>query len=151
MNTDDYNKYMEIALELAQKAYDEKEVPVGCIIVFDNEIIGKGYNLRLTNGNVLDHAEIIAIDEACKYMNDWRLDECTLFVTVEPCPMCAGAILQSRIKEVVYGTRNPKAGCAGSIYNILQDDRFNHIVDITEGIKQEECSQMMKNFFRRFR
>lgn len=147
----DYEKYMNMALEQAQIAYDNNEVPIGCVIVYNDNVIGKGANLRVTKGNVLAHAEIIAINEACGFMGDWRLENCTLFVTVEPCPMCAGAILQARIKEVVFGTRNPKAGCAGSIYNILQEDRFNHQVEITEGVKQEECSQIMKDFFKRFR
>lgn len=147
----DYEKYMELALAQAQIAYDNNEVPIGCVIVYNNEVIGKGANLRVTKANVLAHAEIIAINEACNFMGDWRLEDCTLFVTVEPCPMCAGAILQARIKEVVYGTRNPKAGCAGSIYNILQDNRFNHIAEIKEGIKEEECTDLMKAFFKKFR
>lgn len=147
----DYEKYMDMALEQAQIAYDNNEVPIGCVIVYNDEVIGKGANLRVTKGNVLAHAEIIAINEACGFMGDWRLEDCTLFVTVEPCPMCAGAILQARVKEVVFGTRNPKAGCAGSIYNILQEDRFNHQVEITEGIRQEECAKLMKDFFKRFR
>lgn len=147
----DYERYMDMALEQAQIAYDNNEVPIGCVIVYNDEVIGKGANLRVTKGNVLAHAEIIAINEACGFMGDWRLEDCTLFVTVEPCPMCAGAILQARIREVVFGTRNPKAGCAGSIYNILQEDRFNHQAEITEGIRQEECAQLMKVFFRRFR
>lgn len=147
----DYEKYMRLALAQAEIAYNNNEVPIGCVIVYNNEIIGHGANMRVTKGNVLAHAEIIAINEACGNMGDWRLEDCTLFVTVEPCPMCAGAILQARVKEVVFGTRNPKAGCAGSIYNILQDDRFNHKADITEGILQEECSEIMKAFFKRFR
>ncbi len=147
----DYEKYMNMALEQAHIAYDKGEVPIGCVIVYNDEIIGRGANLRVTKGNVLAHAEIIAINEACSFIGDWRLEDCTLFVTVEPCPMCAGAILQSRIKEVVFGARNPKAGCAGSIYNVLQDSRFNHYVEITEGIMKEECSGIMKDFFKRFR
>ncbi len=147
----DYEKYMDMALEQAHIAYDKGEVPIGCVIVYNDKVIGKGANMRVTYGNVLAHAEIIAIDEACKAMGDWRLEDCTLFVTVEPCPMCSGAILQARIKEVVFGSRNPKAGCAGSIYNILQESRFNHFVNIKEGIMQEECSALMKEFFKRFR
>ena len=147
----DYEKYMNMALEQAHIAYDKGEVPIGCVIVYNDEIIGRGANLRVTKGNVLAHAEIIAINEACGFIGDWRLEDCTLFVTVEPCPMCAGAILQARIKEVVFGARNPKAGCAGSIYNVLQDSRFNHYVEITEGIMKEECSGIMKDFFKRFR
>ena len=147
----DYKKYMDTALEEAKAAFDNDEVPIGCVIVYEDKIIGKGSNQRVTRSNVLAHAEIIAINEACEYMKDWRLENCTLFVTVEPCPMCAGAILQARVKEVVFGTRNPKAGCAGSIYNILQDNRFNHIVEITEGVRQEECTDLMKAFFKKFR
>ncbi len=147
----DYEKYMNMALEQAHKAYDMGEVPIGCVIVYNDEVIGRGANMRVTKGNVLAHAEIIAIDEACSFMGDWRLEDCTLFVTVEPCPMCAGAILQARVKEVVFGARNPKAGCAGSIYNILQDSRFNHFVEIKEGVMQEQCSDIMKDFFKRFR
>lgn len=147
----DYEKYMDMALEQAQIAFDNNEVPIGCVIVYNDQVIGKGSNLRVTDKNVLAHAEIIAINDACGFMGDWRLENCTLFVTVEPCPMCSGAILQARVKEVVYGTRNPKAGCVGSVYNLLQDDRFNHQVEVTEGIRQEECSAMMKSFFKRFR
>lgn len=147
----DYEKYMDMALEQAQIAYESNEVPIGCVIIYEDKVIGKGANMRVTKANVLAHAEIIAIDEACGYMGDWRLENCTLFVTVEPCPMCAGAILQARIKEVVFGTRNPKAGCAGSIYNILQEDRFNHQAEIVEGVRQEECAKIMKDFFKRFR
>lgn len=147
----DYEKYMACALEQAKIAYNNNEVPIGCVIVYNDEIIGKGANMRVTKGNVLAHAEIIAINEACSYMKDWRLEKCTLFVTVEPCPMCAGAILQARIPYVVFGTRNPKAGCAGSIYNILQEERFNHKAEITEGIMAEDCSNIMKSFFKRFR
>ena len=144
-------KYMVLALEQAQIAYDNGEVPIGCVIVYNDEIIGKGANRRVTDGNVLSHAEIIAINEACHYMNDWRLEDCTLYVTVEPCPMCSGAILQARIPKVVYGTRNPKAGCVGSIYNLLQDDRFNHRAEVVENVLHDECSQIMKDFFKRFR
>lgn len=147
----DYEKYMAMALEQAQIAYDSNEVPIGCVIVYNDKVIGKGANMRVTKGNVLCHAEIIAINEACEFMGDWRLEECTLFVTVEPCPMCAGAILQARVPHIVFGTRNPKAGCAGSIYNLLQDHRFNHRAEVTEGVRQEECAELMKNFFKRFR
>lgn len=147
----DYEKYMDMALEEANIAFNNKEVPIGCVIVYNDKVIGRGSNQRVTRGNVLAHGEIIAINEACEFMGDWRLEDATLFVTVEPCPMCAGAILQARIKEVVFGTRNPKAGCAGSIYNILQDNRFNHIVEITEGVRQYECSKLMKEFFKKFR
>ena len=151
MDKEKYLQYMDMAIKEAKKAYDSNEVPIGCVIVHNDTVIGKGANLRTTKNNVLAHAEIIAINEACNYINDWRLEDCTLFVTVEPCPMCAGAILQARVKEVVYGARNPKAGCAGSIYNILQDDRFNHTVAITEGVRQKECTDLMQSFFKKFR
>ncbi|MGN1319226.1 MAG: nucleoside deaminase [Lachnospirales bacterium] len=147
----DYEKYMAYALKQAEIAYSNNEVPIGCVIVYDDKIIGKGANMRVTKGNVLAHAEIIAINEACNFLGDWRLEDCTLFVTVEPCPMCSGAILQARIPTVVFGTRNPKAGCVGSIYNLLQDDRFNHKAEIIEGIMAEESAAIMKDFFKRFR
>ena len=147
----DYEKYMALAIEQAKIAYDNNEVPIGCVIVYDDKVIGRGANRRVTDGNVLAHAEIIAINEACNYINDWRLEECTLFVTVEPCPMCSGAILQARVPIVVYGTRNPKAGCVGSIYNLLQEPKFNHRAEVIEGVMAEECSNIMKDFFKRFR
>lgn len=144
----DLEFYMDKALEQAEMAREIDEVPIGCVIVYEDKIIGKGYNRRNTEKNVLAHAEIIAINEACGFMKDWRLEDCTLFVTVEPCPMCSGAILQSRVKRVVFGTRNAKAGCCGSILNVVDDDRFNHRVEIVEGIRQEECSNIMKEFFK---
>lgn len=147
---DDYF-FMKKAYDNAIKAYEINEVPIGCVIVKDNIIIGNGFNKRNSIKNVLGHAEIIAINEACSYVKDWRLEDCTIFVTVEPCPMCAGAILQSRIKRLVFGTKNPKAGCAGSILNILQNDNFNHNVEIVDGIMQDECSNIMSSFFKRFR
>lgn len=141
-------KYMKCAIEQAHKAFEAGEVPVGCIIVYNDEIIGRGFNKRNKNKTVLAHAEMEAINEACSVINDWRLEECIIYVTVEPCPMCAGAILQSRIKKVVFGARNPKAGCCGSILNIVNDSRFNHVVEIEEGILAEECSEIMKLFFK---
>jgi tRNA-specific adenosine deaminase len=147
----DYEKYMALAIEQAKIAYENNEVPIGCVIIYEDKVIGKGANRRVTDGNVLSHAEIIAINEACKYMKDWRLEDCILFVTVEPCPMCSGAILQARVPKIVYGTRNPKAGCVGSVYNLLQDNRFNHTAEVVEGVLQEECSILMKDFFKRFR
>lgn len=143
----DYDLYMKEAYLQAKIAKDLMEVPIGCVIVHNNKIIGKGYNKRNTNKNALYHAEIIAINEACNFLGDWRLEDCTLFVTVEPCPMCAGAMLQARVQKLVYGTKNKKAGCCGSILNILQDNRFNHIVDITHGVMEEECSSIMTEFF----
>jgi len=144
--------FMEKALKLATSAFEIGDVPIGCVIADkENNIVGSGYNMRNYKKSSLCHAELTAIEEACKTVGDWRLEDCTLYVTVEPCPMCAGAIVQSRIKTVVFGTRNPKAGCAGSILNILQDDRFNHWVEIVEGVMREECSEIMSEFFKRFR
>lgn len=145
------NYYMSLALVQARKAYSLKDVPIGCVIEYNGHVIGRGFNRRMTDKNVLSHAEIIAINEACAFMGDWRLEGCTLYVTVEPCPMCSGAILQARIPRVVYGTPNPKAGCCGSIYNLLQEQRFNHRSEICSGVMQEECSEIMKDFFRSFR
>ncbi len=147
----DYNYYMKKAYEQALKAFDKNEVPIGCVITFNGKIIGKGYNKRNSYKNPLFHAEIEAINEACKIIGDWRLEECILFVTVEPCPMCAGAIVQSRIKEVVFGTKNKKAGCAGSVLNILNCNGLNHHVKITEGIMSEKCGALMSDFFKRQR
>lgn len=139
--------YMKEAYLQAKYARDLMEVPIGSVIVHNNKIIGKGFNKRNTKKNALYHAEMVAINEACSFFGDWRLENCTLFVTVEPCPMCAGAMLQARIQSLVYGTKNKKAGCCGSILNILQNDRFNHRVDITHGIMEEECSNIMTDFF----
>ena len=144
-------QFMREALIEAQLAIDNGEVPIGCVIVYKNDIIGRGHNLRNSKKNPLCHAEISAINQAAEFMGDWRLEDCTLYVTVEPCPMCAGAIVQARIPNVVFGTRNVKAGCAGSILNILNEPRFNHQVSITEGVLQEECAKPMGEFFKRFR
>ena len=143
--------YMREALKLAKEAYDIDEVPIGAVIVHKGEIIGRGFNKRNSLANPLGHAEIIAINEAAQYLNDWRIEECTMYVTVEPCPMCSGAIVQARIPRVVFGARNKQAGCAGSVINLLQIDALNHQVDITEGVLQEECSSIMTEFFKRFR
>lgn len=143
--------YMKEALKAAQNAYDAGEVPIGAVIVHNGEIIGRGFNRRNTEGNPLCHAEIIAINEAAHFMGDWRIEECTMYVTVEPCPMCAGAIVQARIPRVVYGAKNPKAGCAGSVLDVLNEPKLNHQVDVTEGVLKEECAAMMKEFFKRFR
>ena len=140
-------KYMKAALKQAQKAYGLGEVPIGCVIVHEGKIIGRGYNRRNTDKNTLAHAEITAINKASKKIGDWRLEDCTLYVTLEPCQMCAGAIVQARIPEVVMGCMNPKAGCAGSILNILDMPEFNHQVAVTRGILEQECSDMLKAFF----
>lgn len=144
----EYEFFMEKALELAKKAYNLNEVPIGCVIVQNNEIISQSCNLRNTMKNALGHAEIEAINNACQKVGDWRLEDCTLFVTIEPCPMCAGAILQARIPEIVYGAANKKAGCCGSVLNILDDSRFNHRAKIVSGILEEKCSALMTDFFR---
>ncbi|HKM34635.1 MAG TPA: tRNA adenosine(34) deaminase TadA [Lachnospiraceae bacterium] len=146
-----HEKYMKEALRQAMKAYALGEVPIGCVIVYQNKIIGRGYNRRNTDKNTLSHAEITAIRKASKVMGDWRLEECTLYVTLEPCQMCSGAIVQARISEVVIGCMNPKAGCAGSILNILQMPAFNHQVTIVTGILQNQCSQMLTTFFKELR
>lgn len=151
MEQDKDKKFMKEAIKQAKKAYAIEEVPIGCVIVKDEKVIARGYNKRNTKKNTLAHAEMIAIEKACKKLGDWRLEECTMYITLEPCPMCAGAIVQARIPKVVIGTRNKKAGCAGSVLNLLQVPDFNHQVELTEGICQEECSRMMKEFFREMR
>lgn len=143
--------YMKMALREAKKAYKLGEVPIGCVIVYQDKIIGRGYNRRNTDKSTLAHAEITAIKKASKVIGDWRLEECTLYVTLEPCQMCAGAIVQARIPNVVMGCMNPKAGCAGSILNILDMPQFNHQVHTLRGILEEECSQMLTLFFKELR
>ncbi len=147
----DYNYFMKEAYKEALKAYAIKEVPIGCVIVYNNQIIAQAHNKRNHEKNSLYHAEILAIDMACKYVNDWRLEDCTIFVTVEPCAMCSGAILQSRIKELVFGADNKKAGCCGSVINILNNKNFNHQVIIKQKVLQEECEKLMKDFFKELR
>lgn len=140
-------KYMKLALKQAQKAYTLGEVPIGCVIVQNDKVIGRGYNRRNTDKNTLAHAEITAIRKASKKVGDWRLEDCVLYVTLEPCQMCSGAIVQARIPRVVIGCMNPKAGCAGSILNVLQMPEFNHQVDTQRGVLEKECSEMLKRFF----
>lgn len=144
-------KFMKAAMKEAEKATKIGEVPIGCVIVFEDKIISRGYNRRIADQNVLSHAEIIAIKKACKKIGDWRLEGCTLYVTLEPCPMCAGAIIQARIPRVVIGCMNPKAGCAGSVLDMLHEQGFNHQAETTAGVMGEECSVMMKEFFRELR
>ena len=144
--TDD-ERYMKEAMKQARKAYALGEVPIGCVIVHEGKIIGRGYNRRNTDKNTLAHAEITAINRASKVIGDWRLEECTLYVTLEPCQMCAGAIVQARIPKVVMACMNPKAGCAGSILNILDMPQFNHQVEAVRGVLEDECSRMLKDFF----
>ena len=144
-------KYMKEALKQAKKAYALGEVPIGCVIVYQDKIIGRGYNRRNTDKNTLSHAEITAINKASKKLRDWRLEGCTLYVTLEPCQMCAGAIVQARITEVVMGSMNPKAGCGGSILNILEMPEFNHQVQVKRGVLAEECTHMLTTFFKELR
>lgn len=142
---------MRAAIGQARKAGAIGEVPIGCVIVYEDKIIARGYNRRTIDKNVLSHAEIIAIKKACKKMGDWRLEGCTMYVTLEPCPMCAGAIVQARIPKVVIGCMNPKAGCAGSVLDLLHEDGFNHQVEMESGVLEEECSRLMKDFFKALR
>lgn len=144
-------RYMRAAMKQAEKAYALGEVPIGCVIVSDGKIISRGYNRRKTDKNTLSHAELNAIRKASKKLGDWRLEGCTMYVTLEPCQMCSGALVQSRIDRVVIGCDNPKAGCAGSILNLLEVPEFNHQVEITRGVLGEECSEMLTRFFKELR
>lgn len=144
-------KYMKKALSQAKKAYALMEVPIGCIIVKDGKVIATGYNRRRTDCSTLAHAELIAIKKASKKLGDWRLEGCSMYVTLEPCQMCAGALVQSRIDRVYIGAMNPKAGCAGSLLNLLQTPSFNHQVEIVQGILQDECGQLLSDFFKELR
>lgn len=144
-------KYMKEALKQAKKAYVRNEVPIGCVIVYQDTVIGRGYNRRNTDKSCLAHAEIRAIAQASRKMGDWRLEDCTLYVTLEPCQMCAGAIVQARIGNVVMGSMNAKAGCAGSVLNILQMPEFNHQVNVKRGVLEEECGGMLTQFFKELR
>ena len=144
-------KYMRAAIAEAKKAEALGEVPIGCVIVRDDRIIARGYNRRTVDKNTLSHAEITAINKACKKTGDWRLEQCTMYVTLEPCQMCAGAIVQARIPKVYIGTMNSKAGCAGSLLNLLQFPAFNHQVEIETGILQDECAALLSGFFKEMR
>lgn len=143
--------WMKEAIAEARKAESLGEVPIGAVVVKEGVIIGRGHNLRETQHNPVSHAEIIAIQQASQALNAWRLLDCTLYVTLEPCPMCAGAIVQSRIKRVVFGTYDPKAGCAGTLMNLLQEPRFNHEAELTGPILQDECANMLTQFFKTLR
>lgn len=147
----EHEKYMAQAYALAKKAYKIDETPIGCVIVRNGRVIAKGYNKRNKKGNVLSHAEITAINKACKKLGDWRLEDCVLYVTLEPCQMCAGAIVQSRIPTVVIGAMSPKSGCAGSLMNILQFEGFNHQVEIIKGVMETQCAELMRDFFKNLR
>lgn len=142
---------MRAAIREAKKAYALEEVPIGCVIVREGKIIARGYNRRNTDGNALAHAELAAIRKACKKCGDWRLEDCTMYITLEPCPMCAGAIVQSRMQKVVIAAMNPKAGCAGSVVNLLQMPGLNHQVEMERGLLEEECAGLLRDFFRELR
>lgn len=144
-------KYMKEAIKQAKKAYALDEVPIGCVIVMNDKIVARAYNRRNTDKCTLSHAEITAIKKAAKKCGDWRLEECTIYITLEPCQMCAGAIVQARIPRVVIGSMNGKAGCGGSILNLLQMKEFNHQCDVTRGVLEEECSSMLSTFFKELR
>ena len=147
----DQERFMKEAIRQAKKARALEEVPIGCVIVYEGKIIARGYNRRNTDKNTLSHAELNAIRKASRKLGDWRLEGCTMYVTLEPCQMCSGAIVQSRMTRVVVGCMNPKAGCAGSILNLLDMPEVNHQVELTTGVMEEECSQMMKSFFKELR
>ncbi|KWW16353.1 adenosine deaminase [Peribacillus simplex] len=142
---------MNLALEEAKKAQSLNEVPIGALIVINDQVISTGHNLRETEQNATAHAELLAINEACRAAGSWRLEDATLYVTLEPCPMCAGAILQSRIRRVVFGAHDPKAGCAGTFMDLLQDERFNHQCQVTSGVLAEECGGILTAFFKELR
>ncbi len=146
-----HERFMRLAIGQAKKAAALGETPVGCVIVSDGKVIGRGYNRRNTEKSVLAHAEITAIRKACRALGDWRLEGCTLYVTLEPCPMCAGAIVQARIPQLVMGAKNPKAGCAGSVCNLLREPGLNHQVRIFAGVCETECSRLLSEFFRGLR
>lgn len=143
--------FMGQAIRQAYKAYKLEEVPIGCVIVYEGKVIARGYNRRNTDKNTLAHAELIAIKKASKRLGDWRLEGCTMYITLEPCQMCAGAIVQARVSRVVIGSMNPKAGCAGSVLNLLQMAQFNHQVEMETGVLGEECSRMLSGFFQELR
>lgn len=140
--------YMKKAIEQARKAEELDEVPIGSVIVKDDTIIARGYNLRESKQRSTAHAEIIAIDKACKKLGTWRLENCILYVTLEPCPMCTGAILQSRIKRVVYGAKDPKGGCIESCMQMYDVKGFNHYPEVSSGLLEEECGRLLTDFFR---
>ena len=144
-------RYMREALRQAKKAYALEEVPIGCVIVREDRIIARGYNRRNTDKNTLSHAELIASRKASRKTGDWRLEDCTMYITLEPCQMCAGAIVQARMGRVVIGAMNPKAGCAGSVLNLLEMPEFNHQAEVERGILEEACSGILTEFFRNLR
>jgi tRNA(adenine34) deaminase len=148
-NNDEY--FMRLAIEEAKKAEDINEVPIGAVIVLNNKVVASAYNLRESTQNATTHAELLAIQSACNSIGSWRLENAVLYVTLEPCPMCSGAIILSRINKVVFGAHDPKAGCAGSLMNLLEDKRFNHQCEVVSGVLEYECSQMLSTFFKGIR
>ncbi|KML05827.1 tRNA adenosine(34) deaminase TadA [Rossellomorea marisflavi] len=144
-------RFMIEALKEAEKAAAIQEVPIGAVVVLGDEIIGRGHNLRETTQNAVTHAEMLAIQEACEHMGTWRLEGAELYVTLEPCPMCSGAIILSRVEKVIYGAKDPKAGCAGTLMNLLDDERFNHQCVVVPGVMEQECGGMLSAFFRDLR
>ena len=144
-------KYMKMALAEARKAYQRKEVPIGAVVVCNDQVVGRGFNRREQTQDPTSHAEMIALREAAENEASWRLEDCQLYVTLEPCPMCAGAILQSRLKRLIYGASDPKAGAVRSLYQLLDDDRFNHQVEVEAGVMEKESAQLLKDFFRELR
>lgn len=149
MNEHEY--WMELALEEAQKAYEKGEVPIGAVIVKDGQLIARGHNVRELTHRAIGHAEMVAIEQANQQLDAWRLENATLYVTLEPCPMCAGAIIMSRIQRVVYGASDQKAGCAGTLMNLLTDERFNHQAEVIAGVKEMECVALLQSFFKTLR
>ena len=149
MNQD--QQFMQSAIEQAKLALEKKEVPIGAVIVKDGEIIAAAHNLRETNQNATAHAEVLAINEACEKLGTWRLEGATLYVTLEPCPMCAGALIMARVDRVVYGARDPKGGCAGTFMNLLEDERFNHQCEVLSGVCEDTCGAMLTSFFKDLR
>ena len=144
-------KFMKAALKEAQKAFDIEEIPVGAVIVKDGKIIARAHNTKETSKNAVHHAEILAIQKACKKLNSWRLLDCEMYVTLEPCPMCAGALINSRISKIYIGTNDEKTGACGTKLNLLEDYKFNHIVQTQKYILKDECSQIIKDFFKYLR
>ncbi|MBO9131505.1 tRNA adenosine(34) deaminase TadA [Bacillus sp. 165] len=149
MERDEY--FMRLAIKEAKKAREINEVPIGAVIVLEDRVISSAHNLRETEQRSIAHAELLAVDAACKSLGSWRLEQATLYVTLEPCPMCAGAIMLSRIKRVVYGAKDPKGGCAGTLMNLLDESRFNHQAEVVAGVLEDECSSLLTNFFRELR
>ncbi|TCN17258.1 tRNA adenosine(34) deaminase TadA [Mesobacillus foraminis] len=143
--------FMKMAIDQAKKAGEAGEVPIGAVIVLNGEVISEAYNLRETKQSSIAHAEVLAIDEACRKLGTWRLEGAELYVTLEPCPMCAGAIMLSRVERVIYGAADPKGGCAGTFMNLLQDERFNHQSEVVSGVLEEACGSLLTEFFRELR